>query len=71
MKRRYTSDNTSNSLGYLDVFQMIFIVLKATNLIDWSWWKVLTPLWIGLAIMVVNVAAISISRARENTKRKK
>jgi hypothetical protein len=26
--------------------QLIFLVLKLTNLISWSWWWVLAPMWI-------------------------
>lgn len=29
-----------------------FIVLKLTHVIDWSWWWVLSPLWIPLALIV-------------------
>ena len=32
---------------------VLFVGLKLTNHIDWSWWWVLSPLWIGLAIGVV------------------
>lgn len=32
----------------LDVYQILFIVLKVFNVIDWSWWIVLIPLWIGI-----------------------
>lgn len=29
---------------------IVFIVLKLTGLISWSWWWVLAPLWITLAV---------------------
>lgn len=32
---------------------VLFVGLKLTNYIDWSWWWVLSPLWISLAIGVV------------------
>ena len=32
---------------------VLFVGLKLTNHIDWSWWWVLAPLWIGLAIGVL------------------
>ena len=32
---------------------VLFVGLKLTNHIDWSWWWVLSPLWIGFAIGVV------------------
>ena len=32
------------------VLFLIFLVLKLTNTIDWSWWWVTAPLWLPLAI---------------------
>jgi Transmembrane Fragile-X-F protein len=29
---------------------LLFLALKLTHYIDWSWWWVTAPLWIGLAI---------------------
>lgn len=29
---------------------VIFLVLKLTGLITWSWWYVTMPLWLGFAI---------------------
>ena len=49
------SDEKRYSLGILDVLQIIFIVLKLTNLINWSWPVVLIPLWIGLAMTVLAI----------------
>lgn len=33
------------------VFAMVFVALKALNLIDWPWVWVLCPLWAPLAIV--------------------
>jgi hypothetical protein len=33
-----------------------FVVLKLTHVVDWSWWWVLTPLWVMFALMVVIMA---------------
>lgn len=30
-----------------------FIVLKLTNVISWSWWWVLSPLWIPVALTII------------------
>jgi hypothetical protein len=27
------------------VLALVFVILKLTNVIDWSWWWVLAPLW--------------------------
>ena len=29
-----------------NILLLIFIVLKLTHVIDWSWWWVLSPIWI-------------------------
>lgn len=41
----------------LDVLQTILIVLKVCQVIDWSWWVVLSPLWtmIGWLVAIVIV----------------
>ena len=33
-------------MGILDVFVIMFIVLKILGLIQWSWLLVLSPIWI-------------------------
>jgi len=43
----------SSGLGTFSVVQIVFIILKLTNLITWSWWWVLAPSWIPLAIILV------------------
>lgn len=35
---------------------IIFIVLKVTNTVNWSWFWVLSPFWIPLALVVVILA---------------
>ena len=37
----------------LEVLQLIFIVLKFTGLVDWSWWAVISPSIAHLALLVV------------------
>lgn len=39
-------------LGVVDVLAIVFIVLKLTGLIDWSWWWVLSPWWIVAIIAI-------------------
>ena len=43
--------NSSNGLGLGTILFLIFIVLKLTNYIDWSWWWITAPLWIPIAII--------------------
>ena len=53
------NNNSSSGLGLGSVLFIVFLVLKLTNHIDWSWWWVTSPLWIPLAI-VVSVFLIGI-----------
>lgn len=45
--------NSSSGIGFGTVLFLIFLVLKLTNYIDWSWWWVTAPLWIPIAIIFV------------------
>lgn len=40
-----------NGLGFGRVLFIVFLVLKLTEAIDWSWWWVAAPLWIPAAIL--------------------
>jgi hypothetical protein len=33
-----------------DILLIVFVVLKLTGNIDWSWWWVLSPIWVSLLI---------------------
>jgi hypothetical protein len=54
------TSNSSNGLGLGTVLFLIFMVLKLTNYIDWSWWWVTSPLWIPLLIILGVLAVIGI-----------
>ena len=43
----------SNGIGFCGILTIVFITLKLTNNIDWSWWWVLGPLWIPTAIVLL------------------
>jgi hypothetical protein len=51
-------ENNNNGWFTL-VLTLVFIVLKLTDQIDWSWWWVLSPLWLPLAL-VLSIAIIAI-----------
>ena len=47
-----SSNNTSGGIGFTGLLAIAFIVLKLTEVIDWSWWWVLSPLWIPLVLVI-------------------
>lgn len=54
------NNNTSNGLGLGTVLFIVFLILKLTGTIDWSWWWVISPLWIPLALGVVVMGIIGL-----------
>ncbi len=34
---------------------IVFLILKLCDVIDWSWWWVLSPLWIGLGLYIITL----------------
>ena len=43
------NNNNNSGIGFLGLLTILFIGLKLTGSITWSWWWVLSPLWIGFA----------------------
>lgn len=48
------SSNGGDNMGITEVLTVIFIVLKLTEVITWSWWLVLLPAIISFSIYVLN-----------------
>lgn len=49
-----TNNNSGSSgrVGLSAVLFILFLVLKLTGNINWSWWWVTSPLWIPLGLVV-------------------
>lgn len=47
--------------GFLGILGLIFITLKLTHYIDWSWWWVLAPIWIPFAFVAVVLVIVGIA----------
>lgn len=51
-------NNNNNStayggIGFTGLLTVLFIALKITGYIDWSWWWVLSPLWIPVIFFLL------------------
>lgn len=42
----------SQGSGILSTIQLVFLILKLTGSIDWSWRTVLMPTWIPIAVII-------------------
>jgi len=47
------NNSSSGGIGFVGLLTIVFITLKLLGKIDWSWWWVLSPLWIGTAVMLI------------------
>lgn len=47
------TNRTRGGIGFFGAMFLIFMTLKLTNYIDWSWWWVTAPLWGGLALFLL------------------
>ncbi len=47
-----TKEQKSDGIGVSLFIFLIFLTLKITNQIDWSWWWVTSPLWLPTAIVI-------------------
>ena len=56
-KTMSSSSSSSGGISFTGALTVLFIGLKLTNVISWSWWWVLSPIWIsaliGIAILTI------------------
>ena len=59
---KQNENKTSGSMGISTVLFIVFLVLKLTGVISWSWWWVTAPLWIPTIFVVIIITIICIAR---------
>jgi len=55
-----SSSSSSGGIGLGGALFLVFLVLKLTGKIDWSWWWVTAPLWGGFVLFLLFVAGALI-----------
>jgi hypothetical protein len=53
-----SSGTSSGGVGLGGLLTVLFVGLKLTHVIGWSWWWVLSPLWISLGVTIVVIAVV-------------
>lgn len=53
-------NDTQREMGFTSVLALIFIVLKLCKVITWSWWWVLSPIWISWGLTLVLILFVLI-----------
>lgn len=52
----------SGGIGFVGLLTIVFITLKLTGYIDWSWWWVASPVWISclLTLGILGVVLVIV-----------
>jgi predicted tellurium resistance membrane protein TerC len=66
-----TSNLNSGGIDFIGLLTILFIGLKLTNHIDWSWLWVLSPLWISGLIVFIILVIMGIAFVISERKRKR
>lgn len=65
-----TNNNSSNNgIGFFGLLTVVFITLKLTHFIDWSWWWVLSPLWMPIALVAIVALIWFLNEIRKEYKK--
>lgn len=64
-----SSSSSSGGIGFTGLLTIVFVTLKLLGKIDWSWWWVLSPLWIGLSVtltilLIIGIVALVVTLAK-------
>ena len=56
-----SKESSTNGIGVFGLLGVAFVVLKLTKVIDWSWWWVTAPFWIGIVLALLFILVWSIA----------
>lgn len=54
------------NFGFGGAIFLVFLILKLTHVIDWSWWWITAPLWIPVSLSIIILVIIGIIAAVTN-----
>lgn len=54
------NQTSGTGIGFGTLLFLLFLALKLTHVIDWSWWWITAPLWAGFAIFFAVLAVIGM-----------
>lgn len=65
MANNTNSSSSSAGISFFGLLTIVFITLKLTGYIAWSWWWVLSPIWISwLVVLLFIVIYVSVAIAK-------
>lgn len=66
-------NGSAGGIGFLGLLTIVFITLKLTGVIAWSWWWVLSPIWIptAIAVLIFIIAVIGATSVAVDKKKRR
>ena len=73
MNQNESNNESSSGINLIGLLTIAFIILKLLKVINWSWWWVLSPIWLSVGIVsiicfvvfIYSLIEISIEEKRE------
>lgn len=65
-----TSTAAKGGMSFLEVLLLVFIILKLCKIINWSWWWVLSPIWIPIGLWLILLIVTIFAHIIYNLKHK-
>jgi hypothetical protein len=58
-----SDSSSSGGVGFGGALTLLFVGLKLGGAIDWSWWWVLSPIWIGPGLAALVLLGVAVAAA--------
>lgn len=52
--------NRSGDSGLVWILFFVFLILKLTGSVEWSWWLVTSPLWVPVGLVLIIHACVFV-----------
>lgn len=56
-----SASSSSGGIGFTGLLTILFIGLKLGGVTSWSWWWVLSPIWITLLLVILILALLRMA----------
>lgn len=60
MTKASSTSSNAGGISFLSMLTIVFVILKLTGVIGWSWWWVLAPTWIPAAFVLLGLVMFGV-----------
>ena len=55
---------STGGVSFSGLLTILFVGLKLAHVINWSWWWVLSPLWMEAALLIIVICVVMLFQER-------